>query len=158
MFAVGVEEAAFDEGSESEDLLGAAAMPAHTGEFGALGHDMTAGAFDSPRANEIALGAKGFVGHAVGILPEIGQLGMDIIVEGRREGCGTFGGIAEDFRETVSKERASPLLEERLDPDLLSFKAPAKGVEMLAGMIKVNDLDGPLNPSSPLWHAKWENR
>jgi hypothetical protein len=52
----------------------------------------------------------------------------------------------EDSREAVAKERASPLFEERLDPLLVGFEAFAEGMEMLASMIEVNNLDSPLKP------------
>lgn len=75
--AIFIEEVAFDETSEGEDVFRAGTEPAHAGEFGALSNDMTTGPLDGARTDEVALAEEGSVGHPRSVGLKVGQFRVD---------------------------------------------------------------------------------
>ena len=80
--AVSIEEIAFDEGAESEDVFGTRAVPAHAGKFCALGNNVSARALDGTGTDEVALAAESSIGHACRVFVEVFDLGRNRLRRG----------------------------------------------------------------------------
>ena len=66
-----VEQVAFDEATECEDIGGSVSEPSHSGKFGALSNDVTTSALDGARPDEVTITTKGAISHTAGVLLEI---------------------------------------------------------------------------------------